>query len=311
MQKVNGHHKADLIVKYFLMLFAIAASTMIVLIVGFIFVRGIIPFTTDNDGLGAVRLGQFLTGFTWLQGQTFVSTVYGVGYLIINTVYVVTLSLLISFPISVLMALFIAKICPKKIALILRSVVELLTAIPSIVFGLVGAGLIMPYIYNIAITLGFRSNAGLGVMSVVIVLALMSIPTITTISETAIRSVDKKLEDASYALGATKAQTNYKVILIAAKGGIFSAVILAVGRALGEATAVSLVAGNATTGPSFLPFEITATLTSMMLGGMHETSGIDYDIRFSLGVVLLSVILIVNFGLNFIKKKVGSLDENA
>lgn len=292
-----------------LLLFSLFASSVIILIVFFIVTRGMLPFITDNDGLGRVSLFRFLTGTVWLRGATFVSTAYGAGFLVINTLYVVFLSLLISFPVSILSALFIAKICPHRIARIFRMVVEILTAIPSIIFGLVGAGLLLPMIYTLATTLGYRSNAGLGVLGVVIVLALMSIPTLTTISETAIRSVDRSLEEASYALGATRAQTNAKVVLVSAKGGIFAATILAVGRALGEATAVSLVAGNAMSGPSFIPFDITATLTSMMLMGLHETSGIDYDIRFSLGIVLLAVIFIVNVTLNFIKKRVGDFGE--
>lgn len=309
MKKTKHSLSVDQLVKFILQIIALAASSVIVVIIVFITARGIMPFVTNNDSLGSVNLWRFLTGRTWLEGPTFVSNLYGAGYLVINTLYVVFLSLLISFPISVLSALFIAKICPKHIAVVLRTIVELLASIPSIIFGLVGAGFVLPIVYTLAEIFGIRSVGGLGVISVAIVLALMSIPTITTISETAIRSVDKKLENASFALGATKAQTHSKITLIASKNGIFSGAILAIGRALGEATAVSLVAGNATTGPSFSFFETTSTLTSMMLMGMHETSGLDYDIRFSLGALLLVIILIVNFFLNVVKKKIGDLDE--
>ena len=309
MKNKNLSISVDQLVKFFLRAIALTSSSIIIVIVVFITARGIMPFISDNNSLGSVNVWRFLTGRTWLEGPTFVSNLYGAGYLVVNTLYVVFLSLLISFPISVLSALFIAKICPKQIAVVFRTIVELLASIPSIVFGLVGAGFILPIVYNLADVLGERSVGGLGVISVAIVLALMSIPTITTISETAIRSVDPQLEDASFALGATKVQTHAKITLIAAKNGIFSGTILAIGRALGEATAVSLVAGNATTGPSFSFFETTSTLTSMMLMGMHETSGLDYDIRFSLGIVLLAVILIVNFLLNLVKKKIGDLNE--
>ena len=136
----------------------------------------------------------------------------------------------------------------------------------------------------------------------------MTLPTITAISEVSIRSVGKDIEHGSLALGASKTQTNFKVILASAKSGIFASAILGIGRALGEATAVSLVAGNAKSGPTLAFFETTSTLTSTMLEGLKETTGIDYDIRFSVGIVLMVVIMLTNVILNYIKKKVGNVD---
>ena len=124
---------------------------------------------------------------------------------------------------------------------------------------------------------------------------------------TAIQAVDKDLENASLALGATKTQTNFKVVLTSAKSGIFAGAILGLGRAFGEATAVSMVAGNKLYGPTFNLFDITRTLTSTMLAGLKETSGLDYDIRFSVGIVLLVVIFVSNFILNKVKDKVGNM----
>lgn len=142
----------------------------------------------------------------------------------------------------------------------------------------------------------------------VLVLAIMTIPTITSISEVAIRSVDKKLEEGSLALGASKTQTHFKVVLFAAKSGIFTSAILGIGRALGEATAVSLVAGGRRSGYSFDLLDTTSTLTTIMLEGMKETTGLDYDIRFSVGIVLIVVIILTNSILNWIKRKVGNVD---
>ena len=124
-------------------------------------------------------------------------------------------------------------------------------------------------------------------------------------SVTAIKAVDKDLEQASLALGATKTQTNFKIVLTAAKSGIFAGAILGLGRAFGEATAVAMVAGNKLFGPTFNPFDITRTLTSTMLVGLKETTGLDYDIRFSVGLVLIAVIFISNWILNMVKKRVG------
>ncbi|MGD9761896.1 MAG: PstC family ABC transporter permease, partial [Candidatus Izemoplasmatales bacterium] len=208
----------------------------------------------------------------------------------------------------VLTALFIAKIAPKKLSGILRTVIELLAAIPSIVYGLFGSGVILNFVYNLAKTFGVQSPGGNSVLATVLVLALMILPTITALSEVAIRSVRSDIEKGSLALGATKTQTNFKVVLTSAKSGIFTAAILGTGRALGEATAVYLVAGNARSGPSFGLFDTTATLTSTMLQGLKETIGIDYDIRFSVGIVLMIIILLTNTILNLVKKRIGRVD---
>jgi phosphate transport system permease protein len=217
------------------------------------------------------------------------------------------LTVLLSFPIGVLTALFIAKVAPRPIAATMRTIIELLASIPSIVFGLVGVGLFLPVIYNIARAMGYSSGGGSSVIATVFVLSLMSIPTITAVAEVSIRQVDESLEQASLALGASPTQTRFKITLLAAKSGIFSGAILAVGRSLGEATAVALVSGNARSGPSFGLFETTATITSTLLQGLKETNGIDYDIRFSLGILLMVVILTTNVALNFIKRKVGNV----
>lgn len=291
-----------------LKIFGIVSASFIVLISVFITIRGVIPFITDNNGVGNVNLWLFLTDTVWLRGQTFASAAYGAGFLVIQTLYLAFLSLFISFPIGVLTALFIAKMAPKPIASTMRGIVELMASIPSIVYGLVGVGFFLPIIYNIARSLGQQSAGGNGTLGIVIVLALMSLPTITAISEVSIRSVDKSLEDAALALGATPSQTRFKIVLLAAKSGIFSGAILAIGRALGEATAVSLVAGNARSGPNFGLFSINSTLTSTMLAGLKETVGIDYSIRFSVGVLLMIVIVITNLVLNAIKKKVGNVN---
>jgi phosphate transport system permease protein len=284
------------------------SASFILVIIFFIAEEGIRPFITDNNGIGRVNLIRFLTGTVWLEGVAFQSNLYAVGFIIVNTLYIAFLSLIVSMPIGVLTALFVAKIAPKRLAEVLRTIVELLAAIPSIVYGLFGVGVVLPFVYEFAKVFGVQSKGGNSVLSTVIVLSLMILPTITALSEVAIRSVRKDIEHGSLALGATRTQTNFKVVLASAKSGIFASAILGIGRALGEATAVSLVAGNANRGPSFGMFDITSTLTSTMLKGLKETIGIDYDIRFSVGLVLMAVILITNFTLNLVKRKVGNVD---
>jgi phosphate transport system permease protein len=295
----------DQLVEKILFFMALLSASFIVMVVLVIIERGLSPFFSNNDGLGSVNLLRFLTGIVYLDGPTFASNAYGIGYLIISTLYIALLSLLLAMPVSIFSALFIAKIAPKRLGNTLRTVTEILAAIPSIVYGLFGAGVILDLVYNLSLVVGFQSSAGFSVLSTVIVLAIMIIPTMTVIAEVAIRSVQKELIQGSLALGATPTQTNFKVVLASAKSGIFTAAILGVGRALGEATAVSLVAGSRRSGISFALFETTATLTSTMLQGMKETVGLDYTIRFSIGLVLMVIILMVNFILNFVKSKVG------
>ena len=306
--QINWKNVVDRAVKGFFFLSTAVSASFIIIIVVFIAQKGIVPFVTDNNGLGPVNAFRFLTQMVWLNGPTFQSNLYGVGYIIINTLYIAFLSLLVAMPVGVLTALFIAKIAPKRLAEVLRTVTELLAAIPSIIYGLVGFAIVLPWVYDFAQGFGVQTPGGTTVLATVIVLSIMILPTITALSEVAIRAVPSDIEQGSLALGATKTQTNFKVVLSSAKSGIFTSAILGVGRALGEATAVSLVAGNAGSGPSFGFFDTTATLTSQMLLGLKETVGLDYDIRFSVGIVLMGVILITNAILNFVKRKVGNVD---
>jgi len=295
----------DKLIRFVLLSLTLLSASIIIMIILFVTKEGVKPFITSNDGLGRVDLISFLTGNVWLIGTTFQSNLYSVGFMIVNTLYIAFLALLIAMPLGVLTALYIAKIAPKPIASVLRTVIELLAAIPSVVYGLFGSGVILKFVYELAKVFHIQSKGGNSVLATVLVLALMILPTIAALSEVAIRSINKEMEFASMALGATKTQTNFKVVLISAKSGIFSAAILGIGRALGEATAVSLVAGGAKSGPSIPFFETTSTLTSAMLEGFKETIGLDYDIRFSVGVVLMVVILLTNLILNIVKRKIG------
>lgn len=314
MQDVKVHKKyqksslIDISVKNTLFGFTLLSSSFVIIIAIVVFIKGVTPFITDNRGLGRVDLFSFLTGNTWLIGESFNSNLYAVGFIIVSTLFIALLSLLISFPVGVLTALFIAKIAPKKLAETLRTVIELLASIPSIIYGLFGAGIVLKIVYDLSLMVGYQSKGGNSMLSSVIVLAIMTLPTITSISEVAIRSVDRSIEHGSLALGASKTQTNFKVVLASAKSGLFASAILGIGRVLGEATAVSLVAGGRRSGFSFNILDTTSTLTTIMLEGMKETTGLDYDIRFSVGLVLMAVILLTNMSLNAVKKRVGKVN---
>ncbi|MDY0210095.1 MAG: phosphate ABC transporter permease subunit PstC [Acholeplasma sp.] len=298
----------DVWTKYLLFTFTLLSSSFIVIIAGVILQKGLTPFITNNDGLGRVSVYKFFTGFTWLTGDMFNSNLYSVGFIILYTIIIAFLSLIIALPVGVLTALFIARIAPKRLRELFRTVIEMLASIPSIIYGLFGSGVILTLIYQLSFWMGYQSKGGNSMLASVLVLAIMIIPTITSVSEVAIRSVDASLVEASLALGASKSQTQFKVVLGAAKSGIFTSAILGVGRALGEATAVSLVIGNRKSGFTINIFDTASTLTTVMLEGMKETTGIDYDIRFSVGLVLMMIILFTNFTLNKVKRWVGSVD---
>ena len=249
----------DKISKAIFLLITVICASVIFVVIGIILYKGISPFlkTYMVDNLKTrVNLLDFLTGLTWEKG----SLDYGVLFILINTLYITFLSLLISVPISVLSALFIVRIAPRWLSKILISVTELLSSVPSIIYGLFGAGIITVLVNNLANIFNYQTAGGLSTLATVIVLSMMIMPTITTVSITAIKAVKKEYIDSSLALGASKTQTNFKVVLTSAKSGIISGIVLGIGRALGEATAVSMVCGNALSGPTFNLFEITRTL---------------------------------------------------
>jgi phosphate transport system permease protein len=317
-ENIKRKNRMDGISQAFFMVSAILSASFIVLIIVFIAFKGLSPFLLNYEGYnfqqGTVDLDpvnpiSFITGNQWLGGTLGLSSDYGIGFAIINTLIVVFFSIMVSVPISVFTALFIAKVAPPQIANVMRTVVELLASIPSIIYGVFGLGIITQFVVFVSGFFNYQTAAGLSLMSTVIVLSIMILPTITAVSETSIRSVDKTMIDGSLALGASDIQTYMKVVLTAAKSGIFAGIILGVGRALGEATAVALVSGNLFAGIQLNPLGTTATLTSRMLLGIKDTTGIDYDIRFSIGLVLMAVIVITNLTLNFVMKRLGGMHE--
>lgn len=302
--KIKNKTTLDKIVKVAFTLIGLLCASVIVVVVIFILIRGLQPFinTYTIDGVEyRVDFWKFLFGNTYFTYPN----IYGVGYIIINTIYITLLSLVIAVPVSVLSALFIVRIAPKKVGKVLNAVIELLASVPSVIYGVFGAGVITTIVKTISSWFNYQSAGGVSTLSTVLVLAIMIIPTITMISCTSIKACKEDYIKGSLALGASNTYTNFHVVLTSAKSGIFSGIILGVGRALGEATAVSMVAGNAGNGPTFNLFDITKTLTSTMLQGFSETSGLDYDIKFSVGIVLMVVILVTNLLLNLLKKKIG------
>ncbi len=301
MDNVKKKKLIDKIVQIIFQIIGILCAQTIIIVIVFILIKGLKPFFTNYEGF-------HLNFFKFLFGTNFIKKEYGVLGLIINTIFIVSMVALIALPISVLTALFIVRIAPKRIGEIMQGIVEMLSSIPSIIYGLFGMGFINPLIRNLASSMGLQTAGGVSTLSVIIILTMMVLPTITILSITSMKAVNEDLVYASLALGATFQQTNFKIVIGGAKSGILAALILGIGRAIGEATAVSMVCGGAN-GISIGLFEPTGTLTSSMMQGIYESSGLDYDIRFSVGIVLIVIIFISNLLLNKAKKWICSHEK--
>ncbi len=303
--KVNKKTKSDNIVRLCLFILALISASCVLFITLFIAIKGIKPFFTTyyiNGEAVRVDFWSFLTGSKWTEDG---STGFGAGYIIVNSIYITLITVLLTAPISIMTSLVIVKMTPKPVGSILNTIIEILASIPSVIYGMFGQARITQMVKGMSEAFGYQSAGGLSVLSSALVLTMMSVPTVTMLSTTAIKSVNKNLELASLALGASPSETNFKVVLTSAKSGIFAGLILGVARTLGEATAVTMVCGNAGTGPNFNLFGTTRTLTTTMLAGFGEATGLKYDIRFSVGLMLIFIILLSNFILNFINKKLS------
>lgn len=315
-KNIRKKNLSDSFSKTYFLTASLLSASIIFMIVIFVVSKGAQPFISTSylksnltGFLEPVNIMDFIFRGMWLDGSVGLSSNYGIGFAIVNTFIVIFGALLIAVPISVTTALFIARVSSRRLGNIVRTVVELLASIPSIIYGVFGLGVISKVVAFLGEITGNRTSAGLSLLTTSIVLAIMVLPTITAVSETSIRSVKKDIINGSLALGATEMQTNFKVVLTSAKSGIFAGITLGVGRALGEATAVAMVSGNLFSGIQLNPFGTTTTLTSRMLLGFKETIGMDYDIRFSVGIVLLGVIILTNFVLKRIFVKVGNIHE--
>ncbi len=259
----------------------------VILITIFLVISGI-PAIQD------IGLGNFLFGKVWASASANPS--YGILPFILTSVYGTCGAILIGVPVGLLCAIFLAKMSPEKIGSVVRNVVDLLAGIPSVVYGLVGMIIIVPCVREI-----FHLPDGANLFSAILVLAVMILPSVISVSETSIKAVPKEYEEASLALGATKTETVFKVVVPAAKSGIVTAVVLGIGRAAGEAMAVMMVAGNVANMPEL--FGSVRFLTTAVASEMSYSSGLQRQALFSIALVLFMFIMAINLILNvFIKK---------
>lgn len=265
------------------------------------FVLGISVYLIVS-GLPAIRqigLGNFLFGRVWDPANSSGQAAFGILPIILTSIYGTAGAVVIGVPVGIMTAVYLAKAAPPRLAAVIRRAVELLAGIPSVVYGLVGMIVLVP-----AIQKAFGLSSGACLLAAILVLAVMILPSIINVSETALRAVPKEYEEASLALGATETETFFRVSLPAAKSGVAAAVVLGVGRAIGEAMAIIMVSGNVANMPGL--FKSVRFLTTAIASGMSYAAygSLFRNALFSIGLVLFLFIMLINVLLNvFIKRE--------
>lgn len=290
-QNNKRKYLVEAITENIFLLSALVAVLSLLLIIGFVFYKGLTPFIFKG-----YSFIDFLFGTEWVPS----ADKFGILPMILASIFATIGSLIIGVPIGILTAVFIVEVAPKPLAKIISPAVELLAGIPSVLYGIFGLSVIVPNIQKI-----FNLPKGQSLLAVIIVLAVMMLPTIITVSETAIRAVPKAYKEGSLALGASKIETTFKVVVPAAKSGILAAVVLGIGRAIGETMAVILVAGNSPVIPGSIMDSVRPLTTNIALE-MGYAFGTHQEMLFATGVVLFIFILLLNLVLTKLSNKAGN-----
>lgn len=274
------------IVHGFFLLLGLITVACVLLITVYLVVSGI-------PAIMEIGLWDFLFGKVW--APTVAEPQYGILPFILSSIYGTAGALVLGVPVGFLTAVYLSKKASPKVKEIMSAAVSLLAGIPSVVYGLVGMMVLVPGIRNL-----FGLPDGASLLAAIIVLSIMILPSIIKVSITALDAVPKEYEDASLALGATPEETWFRVSVPAAKSGIATAVVLGVGRAIGEAMAVMMVSGNVANMPSL--FESVRFLTTAVSSGMGYADGLYRQALFSIALVLFLFIMLINAVLNFFLK---------
>ena len=268
--------------------------------VAFVLVLSVYLILSGVPAIREIGLWRFLFGKTWAPTATTVEPSFGILPFLLSSVYGTAGACLLGVPIGILTAVCLAKAAPPKVASAIGTAVQLLAGIPSVVYGLIGMIVLVP-----AIQRTFRLSSGACLLAAILVLTVMILPSIISVSETALRAVPREYEEGSLALGATETETWFRVSLPAAGSGVAAAVVLGVGRAIGEAMAVMMVSGNVPNMPSlfgsvrFLTTAIASEMSYASVGSLQRQA------LFSIGLVLFLFILLMSAFLNLVLKKGG------
>ncbi len=287
----------ELIAKIIFLVCAVVAIAAVLSITVYMIIKG-------TPALERVGVTDLLFKTVW--APTANSASYGILYIILTSIVGTAAAVLIGVPVGLMTAVFITEVANKKLAAVVQPAVELLAAIPSVIYGLLGMMLLNPLMYRIekrifAGSTTHQFTGGSNLLSAIIVLAIMILPTVISISVSSLRAVPSHLKSASLALGATHMQTVFKVLIPAAKSGIMTGVVLGIGRAIGEAMAINMVAGGSVNLP--LPFNSVRFLTTQIVSEMSYADGLHRQVLFTVGLVLFVFIMIINLILAKLKKK--------
>lgn len=290
---------AERLARALLLICAVVAIFAVCAITLYLFAKGL-------PALHEVGVGELLFGTVWK--PTAAEPSFGIAYIILSSIVGTAASVLLGVPIGLLTAVFLTEVSGKTLAKAVQPAVELLAAIPSVIYGLLGMMLLNPLLYKLekALFAGsstHRYTGGADLLAAVIVLAIMILPTVISVSASAIRAVPGSLRAASLALGASKMQTIRRITVPAAKSGILTGVVLGIGRALGEAMAINMVAGGAVNLP--LPFNSVRFLTTQLVSEMGYAEGTHRQVLFTVGLVLYLFIMIVNLVLQRLRREGG------
>ena len=298
----EGHpgHKAftaEAVARALLLICAVAAIFAVCAITFYMFAKGL-------PALGKVGVTELLFGTAWK--PTAAEPQFGIAYIILSSVVGTAFSVLLGVPIGLMTAVFLTEVSAKRMAAVVQPAVELLAAIPSVIYGLVGMMVLNPAMYKLEKLIFAGSSThqftgGANVLSAVIVLAIMILPTVISVSASSLRAVPDSMRAASLALGASKMQTVFRVTIPAARSGILTGAVLGIGRALGEAMAINMVAGGSVNLP--LPFNSVRFLTTQLVSEMSYAEGTHRQVLFTVGLVLYLFILAVNLVLLKLRKK--------
>lgn len=269
------------------------------LILGLVTVAAVLMITvylifSGIPAIGKIGLTDFLFGRKW--ASTAAEPSYGILPFILTSVYGTAGAILLGVPVGFMASVYLAKMAPAKIKNVVVEAVSLLAGIPSVVYGLVGMMVLVPGIRRV-----FNVPDGASLLAAIIVLAIMILPSIIKVSMTSLEAVPREYEDASLALGATPTETYFRVSVPAAKSGIAAAVVLGVGRAIGEAMAVMMVSGNVPNMPEL--FQSVRFLTTAVASEMSYSAGLQRQALFSIALVLFLFIMLINATLNFLLKR--------
>lgn len=270
-----------------------------IITVGFVLCISVYLIVSGVPAIGKIGVTDFFLGRVWKPTATTVEPSYGILPFLLTSIYGTAGAVALGVPIGLLTAVFLAKAAPPKLAGVIRGAVQLLAGIPSVVYGLVGMIVLVPGVQRL-----FGLSSGATLLAAMVVLAIMILPAIINVSETALRAVPKEYEDASLALGATELETYFRVSVPAAKSGIATAIVLGVGRAVGEAMAIIMVSGNVPNMPRLfgsVRFMTTAIASEMSYA---PVGSLQREALFSIGLVLFLFIMLINVLLNvFVKKE--------